>query len=226
MKRLSTHRKYSAPGSRPFILTAGLTAVALTSLVTYKTLFQKTAYTVTRVIDGDTFETQEKQIIRINGIQAPETGLCGSGEAKETLEKVILSKRVYLKVVYFDRYRRQVADVYLRNGKSLAQYLAASGSVYVHQKSGSSRDLLDAGNDARDAKRGIYGEPCTQETNTESPECIIKGNIPDGEGGKTYHLPGCRAYTITKVELSRGDQWFCSEREAEKAGFRKAETCP
>jgi len=39
-------------------------------------IFQKTSYLVTRIIDGDTFETKEKQLVRINGIQSPEKGLC------------------------------------------------------------------------------------------------------------------------------------------------------
>lgn len=48
----------------------------------------------------------------------------------------------------------------------------------------------------------------------ESPR--IKGNI-NAKGDKLYHVPGGKSYERTKPE-----QWFCSEAEAEAAGFRKA----
>ncbi|MDI4644741.1 phospholipase D family protein [Cohnella hashimotonis] len=44
----------------------------------------------------------------------------------------------------------------------------------------------------------------------------IKGNI-NSKGDKLYHVPGGKSYDRTKPE-----QWFCSEADAEAAGFRKA----
>ncbi|MFD2329911.1 phospholipase D-like domain-containing protein [Cohnella sp. GCM10020058] len=48
----------------------------------------------------------------------------------------------------------------------------------------------------------------------ESPQ--IKGNI-NSKGDKIYHEPGGKSYDRTKPE-----QWFCSEADAQAAGFRKA----
>ncbi|MBB6638212.1 phospholipase D-like domain-containing protein [Cohnella thailandensis] len=45
----------------------------------------------------------------------------------------------------------------------------------------------------------------------------IKGNI-NSKGDKIYHVPGGAQYERTKAE-----QMFCTEREAEEAGFRKAQ---
>jgi len=42
---------------------------------------------------------------------------------------------------------------------------------------------------------------------------------------KTYHSPGCSEYERMVVELDIGEQWFCSEEEARKAGFTKSEHC-
>ena len=42
---------------------------------------------------------------------------------------------------------------------------------------------------------------------------------------KIYHYPGCSEYEQTVVELDIGEQWFCSEEEARKAGFTKSEHC-
>jgi endonuclease YncB( thermonuclease family) len=36
-----------------------------------------------------------------------------------------------------------------------------------------------------------------------------------------YHLPACRSYPRTKTV----NRWFCSEQEAQAAGFRKSYTC-
>lgn len=205
---------------------AGIVATLASGAIAYKTLFQHTAYTITRVIDGDTFETAEKQRIRINGIQAPESGLCGSKEAALALTKRIEGKRVYIKVLYLDVYRRQIANVYLSNGSLLASVLAREGSVYVRQNSPGDQALLAAGDEARANKRGIYGEPCTQTENEENARCVIKANNPGTTGRKIYHLPGCKSYPITQVQLYMGDQWFCTEKEAIRAGYTKAESCP
>lgn len=47
-----------------------------------------------------------------------------------------------------------------------------------------------------------------------SGSCLIKGNI-NSKGDKIYHVPGSRHYEKTNPE-----KWFCSEQEAQKAGFR------
>jgi endonuclease YncB( thermonuclease family) len=209
-------------------ITAAIAAVgiaATSGIFAYKTLFAKTAYSVARVIDGDTFVTSENQHIRINGVNAPEIDLCGGKESAKTLSDLILRKKVYAKILYIDEYRRELADVYLSDGTLLAEVLAKSGSAYVHQRAGSNPALLAMGNEARKNMRGIYGKTCTQWTNTDKPSCTIKGNNPGTTGNKTYHMPGCQSYAITAVQLYLGDQWFCTEKEAKAAGYTKALSC-
>ena len=146
------------------------------------------------MIDGDTFTTKEKQIVRLNGVQAPEKGLCGYNEAKIALSKIIEGKRVYFKVVYLDKYRRNIADVYTKDGKLVAENWAKKGTVYVSQKQTYKKELTASGDYARQNKLGIFGLPCTQETNLEKPGCLIKGNINNSNGNKTYFLPACTQY--------------------------------
>lgn len=57
---------------------------------------------------------------------------------------------------------------------------------------------------------------------SNSQECNIKGNI---SGEKIYHLPGCTSYEKTTIDESKGEKWFCSEKEAIDAGWRKAKNC-
>ena len=64
------------------------------------------------------------------------------------------------------------------------------------------------------------GEPVQDPTPV--PPCEqIKGNI-SRSGEKIYHVPGGANYDQVKIDESKGEQWFCSEEEAQAAGWRKA----
>jgi len=52
--------------------------------------------------------------------------------------------------------------------------------------------------------------------------CDIKGNI-NSKGEHIYRLPGGRSYANTVIDPARGERWFCSEAEAQAAGWRRAE---
>jgi len=54
--------------------------------------------------------------------------------------------------------------------------------------------------------------------------CVIKGNIGYNTGEKIYHLPGCECYDATIIDERYGEKWFCTEKEAISAGWRKAYT--
>ena len=47
----------------------------------------------------------------------------------------------------------------------------------------------------------------------------IKGNI-NSDGEKIYHVPGWSSYDRTKIDTSKGERWFSTEREAINAGWR------
>lgn len=48
----------------------------------------------------------------------------------------------------------------------------------------------------------------------------IKGNISNGE--RIYHLRSGVSYEATKIDKDEGERWFCSEEDANRAGWRKA----
>lgn len=54
------------------------------------------------------------------------------------------------------------------------------------------------------------------------PSCNIKGNISHNGGQRIYHVPGQQYYDDTRITLSKGERWFCSEVEAQAAGWRRA----
>lgn len=217
-------------GMIPYTI-AGITAAAVAVSASLFLTFSKEdkpitvpSYTAIRVFDGDTFETKEKQYIRLSGADAPETGLCGSAEAKAALEKLILNKPIYLKTLYHDS-TRSMALVYTNKGLVNAAMLASGWAELNDRENIDSPEMSDASKLARNKQIGVFSTLCTQNTNPKNPTCDIKGNMVKGDG-QTYHLPGCNSYKTTKVELHHGDQWFCTEKEAIAAGFIKAKTCP
>ena len=52
--------------------------------------------------------------------------------------------------------------------------------------------------------------------------CKIKGNVSITSGERIYHVPGQRDYAGTVIDSYYGERWFCSEKEARQAGWRKA----
>jgi hypothetical protein len=55
-----------------------------------------------------------------------------------------------------------------------------------------------------------------------TPSCeLVKGNI-DAKGRKLYHLPGMKNYNQVKIDEAKGEKFFCTEQEAQEAGWTKA----
>jgi len=199
---------------------------------------------VSFVIDGDTIEIENEQRVRLIGIDTPEKDECYYDEAREYLVSLIENEGVRLEkdLTDKDKYDRLLRYVILpsedgddtlanellvRNGYALT--LAISPDVRY-------RDLFSsAQEEAKRAKRGLWGvcddlpavnKARERDSAPPSPECTIKGNISEKGFGKTYLVPGCDNYNTVKIDPRKGEQYFCSEADAIKAGFRQATNCP
>ena len=85
---------------------------------------------------------------------------------------------------------------------------------------------------ARDAKAGIWAAgdaerpsefraKVWEEAKRRAPDgCPIKGLVTGGD--RVYVLPWSPDYERGRIQKARGERWFCSEREAEAAGFKPA----
>jgi len=83
--------------------------------------------TVTRVIDGDTFETaSRKHPVRLANVDTPEKGQPGAGKAREALERLVLGKEVSIDTKARDKYGRAVANVRVGT-KSVNRYMKKHG---------------------------------------------------------------------------------------------------
>lgn len=218
MRKKKTH-------SHKKIIVGGAIAAAGLAILFGSKLLSVPAYTAIRVFDGDTFETKEKQYIRLSAIDAPEMGRCGSSEAKAALAKLVVGKKLYIKILYHQG-ARENGLVYSEDGLVNAQMLTAGWAILNDRDNVDLPEIKEATTKARSEKIGIFSELCTQTVNAAHPSCNIKGNIRNDGEKKTYHMPGCQSYSTTEVQLYQGDQWFCSEKEAQKAGFVKAAQCP
>ncbi len=41
-------------------------------------------------------------------------------------------------------------------------------------------------------------------------------------GERIYHVPGGTYYSRTRINVAKGERWFCTEEEALAAGWRKS----
>lgn len=181
---------------------------------------------VVEVVDGDTFFIQNRQPIRLYGVNAPEMGNCFSEESKAELTKMILGKEVRLTGLQTDHYGRVVADVFLKDGTHINLHMVKGGfAIYIRAYDQNIERIKEAGGAARQNKIGIFSNDCYQK-DPEDPKCKIKGTLDEkSPDRKLYLKPSCAYYDSVVVEKYLGEQWFCSEEEAIQAGFTKSPNC-
>jgi micrococcal nuclease len=206
--------------------------------------------TVARVIDGDTIQVKlskgETEKVRIIGIDAPETVdlrksvQCFGKEAAAKMKKLLTRKKVILvknPAEDRDKYKRLLRYVELKDedigATMIREGYAFSYKLFPHPRLEEYNALEQQ---AREDKKGLWGEKCNPTGGTTqssassvqssvSSSCIIKGNINSSKE-QIYHVEGCGSYNQTTIDTSAGEKWFCSETEAQAAGWRKALNCP
>ena len=184
-----------------------------------------TNHVVQRIIDGDTFDLENEDRIRIYGINAPEYPKgCMSEDAKNRLEELILNKNVGIQQVTKDNFGRLVSLVYLDN-LFINEVLVEEGFATFEKSKPeieSTLELERAQVKARQTGRGIWSLLCE----TKQEGCIIKGNYRSADTTRIYHTPDCYNYDRITIKPGTTDRWFCTEKEAQAAGFRKSLDCP
>lgn len=203
----------------------------LLSLILNIFLFSKTKKSgqgilVIGVIDGDTLVLDGKVKLRLRNIDAPELEFCKGQEVKDFLEKLTKGKRITIEEKILDQRGRAMALVYISGILVNEEILKNGLGRYHHDQSTQAEKLKQAADLAKKQQRGIFGPECYQMKNLEQPKCNIKGNIDKNSGARKYYFPGCVQYEFTIVEKDIGEQWFCTEKEAQAAGFIKSERCP
>ncbi|MGU3387278.1 thermonuclease family protein [Methylobacterium sp. D53M] len=203
------------------------------------------------VTDGDTVVIRDTRI-RLHGIDAPESAqLCQDADGKDyrcgQRAALALSDRIGASPITCeprdtDRYGRTVA-ICRKGTEDLNAWMVEQGHAIAFRRY--AKDYVGKEDGAREAKRGIWGgtfqDPGTWRREQRSPvreaparadapskaaapgECAIKGNI-NRKGERIFHMPGTRDYDRTAINTAEGERWFCSEAEAEGAGWRRPRT--
>lgn len=203
--------------------------------------------TLERVVDGDTLKVRFKngvtESVRLLLVDTPETShpnlpVQPFGEdAKSFVQRWLHEgKEILLEydVGRYDRYQRTLAYVWvdgsmlneqlLRRGLGRVAYVYAPNTQHLD-------DFRETEQSARLEELGIWSlenyvtdrgfdhervNSGTRESRDVTNECDIKGNI-NSSGEKIFHVPGGASYEQTIPEVI-----FCTEKEADEAGFRKA----
>ena len=118
---------------------------------------------VTRVIDGDTFETETGEKVRLIGINAPEISDIFGQEAKQYLSDLIENKTVDLQTDNIsndrDRYQRLLRYIIL-DGVDINKKMVSDGYAFAYLKYhfSKSTDYEQAQILSREANNGIWGD--------------------------------------------------------------------
>lgn len=202
---------------------------------------------VVAIADGDTVtvldSSQTQYKIRLAGIDAPERNQPFGNVSRKNLSDLVFQKQVRVETEKKDRYGRLVGKIWVEpedcsgcrmtRDANLAQITAGLAwwyRDYAHEQSEEDQRRYELGEQtAKATVVGLWGEsepsaPWDWRRGlipvTDAPDgCEIKGNI-NGDGERIYHSLGRRSYASTRIDVSKGERWFCSEDEAIAAGWR------
>lgn len=193
------------------------------------------------VQSGDTLRLAGTTV-RLDGIEAPDRSQvcskpsikrwdCG-GAARDALSRLVRSKRLTCTLtgtqeteggnsVRTGTCRAGVDDVaaeLTRNGHVFADSgFFAAYSAYQTEAQAAKAGLWAGGDAMRPAQ---WRSARWEDAKSKAPDgCPIKGQV-FRKSGKTYMLPWQPDYERARVNTAEGERWFCSESEAQSAGWK------
>jgi len=196
---------------------------------------------------------EKTERIRLIGINTPETVdprkpvECFGKEASNKAKTLLSGKKVYLESDLtqgdLDKYNRLLRYVFLEDKTNFSLLMVKEGYAYEYTYNVPYKyqtEFKNAQKKAELGKLGLWADgACQSNTVTvtsssvivatssqavNKASCTIKGNISSTKD-KIYHMIGCGSYNKTTIDESKGERWFCTEQEAQAAGWRKALNC-
>lgn len=188
------------------------------------------------------------ETVRLIGIDTPETVdprttvQCFGQEASDYAKSLLTGKSVKLEADSSqgerDKYNRLLRYIILEDGTNINKKMITDGYAYEYTYNTPYKyqsEFKVAQQDATNASRGLWAAntcagqrtksqaatstaPVTDQSSAAA-NCNIKGNI-SSDDEKIYHVPGGKYYDKTKIDTSKGERYFCSEAEAQAAGWR------
>jgi endonuclease YncB( thermonuclease family) len=191
-----------------------------------------------QALTGDTLRIGGTTI-RLAGIEAPEVEQrCGQGgrqwkcgaAAQQALSRAIGGQRIRctpdgsdssgLTLGFCTTGETDINGELVRNGHVFAEHsFFARYAGHEREAKSAKVGLWIGGGEAE--RPSEYRAKAWEEAKRRAPDgCPIKGMVRDGD--RVYVLPGTPDYERGRVQTSRGGRWFCSEQEAQSAGFKAA----
>ena len=204
------------------IIVTGVFYYNLTERESYETQIVK----VVRVIDGDTFETENQVMVRLKGINTPEKNELGYEEAKEFLKNLIENKTIKIQISEVDIYNRLLVYAFI-GGDFINKQILEKGfaHLYYYDEDNYFNELQIAEKQAIFLQKGIWKKSsdseCVEliELNHDEPEKLILENkctkvlnitIKD-EATHIYHVslnPGMFEQNFSHIWNTEGDTLF------------------
>lgn len=198
---------------------------------------------IPNIIDGDTLRFDID--VRLLGIDAPETAQscrdtknrnirCGIQSTK-ALKQLIGSRSVRCEGEGLDMFDRLLATCFNHRGENINRIMVQQGWAVAFIKY--DKTYWDEEKEAKTAQRGWWStqfqrpvdfrakrwESTAKQQDLPDPDCPIKGNI-NSKGIKIYHMPYSRHFNKTRINVKKGERYFCDEQEAIAAGWRAPRT--
>ena len=190
-----------------------------------------------QAITGDTIKIGSTLIV-LDGIEAPEANQscdrasgrwrCGRA-ARDSLARLIRGQSVSCQIAEdleagIKKGSCMAGDANLAEKMLEAGMAFAASSFFLNSYARLERN-------AQAEKKGLWAGEAERpqewrdrrwaEAKEQAPDgCPIKGRIRSG--ARTYFLPWSASYDGVRLSRARGERWFCSESEAQAAGWRRA----
>jgi endonuclease YncB( thermonuclease family) len=194
------------------------------------------------VVDGDTISIRNESI-RLWGIDAPESSqrckdadgqshACGAETAMKLDRFLAESRPTRCVLVEHDRYGRFVGNCFRADGRHVGAWLVRSGlaldwprysdGAFAAEQAAAQEESIGLWAGSFQSRWDWRAERSEQPSAVEkADDCVIKGNI-NARGEGIYHVPGQKGYARTKISERDGERYFCTEEEAQAAGWRRA----
>ena len=183
---------------------------------------------VVGVTDGDTIRVMRsgREVrVRLDGIDAPESGQDFSRRAEQLTSSLVFGNVVQVNVRDVDRYGRLVARV-LVDGTDVSVALVEQGLAWHYTLYSDDPVLAEAEQSARRAEIGLWSRPNPippwdyrrgdRAVGAEPTDGLLHGN----RRSKVFHRPGCANYDCPNCTVT-----FETREEAISQGFRPAGDC-
>ncbi|MGE0767687.1 MAG: thermonuclease family protein [Hyphomicrobiaceae bacterium] len=209
------------------------------SLETFSLMRAETVSGKAQVLGADTVRVERRKI-RLKGIVVPDPGqrclrsgaraggrtwACGH-DAREALQRLVNGRTIKCEIGSGSA-DDVVAGRCETKGEDVAELLVKAGFAFAEGSFLSAYSSAEGA--AKDSKAGIWSSAAPErpaqwrdrlwaEAKQQAPEgCPIKGRVRGRE--RVYLLPWDANYSRVRIRKRRGERWFCTQDEAEAAGW-------